>query len=197
MKYQKICKAWVALSVPLLELSWTKVLRVLDDSNIVGLISMDDSGSKGQKKLTWIWNVQGTGADADESTQAALHIEWCKARACAHRWQEECLLLAEEMCCVLAFFLWQAQDWRRTACKHESQMLTSLETIEAIAAADISAKNIIRVGKIAYAHLQANLCEKMKHCCKKEWVGSLFKTTTYGGYGCYSNGCAPLVMYIA
>lgn len=70
-KYRSIREALVALSVPLLEVSWTKVLQVLNDSDIAGLTSMDDSGSEGRKKLTWIWNVQGTGADADENTQAS------------------------------------------------------------------------------------------------------------------------------
>ena len=43
----------------------------------------------------------------------ALRIEWCKAHACAHRWQEECLLLAEEMLRILvAFFTWQENEWK-------------------------------------------------------------------------------------
>ncbi|KAF8814361.1 hypothetical protein BYT27DRAFT_7219865 [Phlegmacium glaucopus] len=170
MKYRKIQEALVALSVPLLETSWTKVLQVLNDSDITGLTSMDDSGSEGRKRLTWIWNVQGIGADADESTQATLHIEWCKARARAHRWQEECLLLAEEMRRVVAFFSWQAEDWRRTARKVENQLPTSSETIEAVAATEIHAKNIVREGKIAYAHLQGNLHDKIKCHCENAWA---------------------------
>ena len=43
----------------------------------------------------------------------ALELEWCRAWACAHRWQEECLLLNEEMRRVLAFFKWQVSDWRQ------------------------------------------------------------------------------------
>jgi hypothetical protein len=70
-KYRNIREALVALSGPLLEVSWTKVLQVLNDSDIIGLTSMDDTGSEGRKKLTWIWNVQGTAADTDESTQAS------------------------------------------------------------------------------------------------------------------------------
>lgn len=45
----------------------------------------------------------------------ALRIEWCKARARAHRWQEECILLAEEMRRVIQFHRWQANVWERRA----------------------------------------------------------------------------------
>jgi hypothetical protein len=101
----------------------------------------------------------------------ALRIEWCKARTRAHCWQEECLLLAEEMRRVLAFFSWQAEDWKRTARETENQLPTSLEAIEVVAAAEIGAKNIVREGKIAYAYRQGNLRDKIKQHCESEWVG--------------------------
>lgn len=100
-----------------------------------------------------------------------MRIEWCKSRARAHRWQEECLLLAEEMRRVLAFFSWQAEDWRRTAHELENQPPTSLETVMAFAANEINAKNVVREGKIAYAHLQGNLRNKIKYYCENKWVG--------------------------
>ncbi|KAJ3503382.1 hypothetical protein NLJ89_g8461 [Agrocybe chaxingu] len=102
-KYRLIRQALESLSGPLLEVTWKDVLRPLDESHVTGLSSMDDTGSEGRKKLSWIWKVHGTGADADECTQFALRIEWCKARARAHRWQEECVLLAEEMRRVYLF----------------------------------------------------------------------------------------------
>ncbi|KAJ8693963.1 hypothetical protein PTI98_008899 [Pleurotus ostreatus] len=42
----------------------------------------------------------------------ALRIEWCKVRARAQRWQEECILLAEEMRRVIAFHQYHADLWR-------------------------------------------------------------------------------------
>jgi hypothetical protein len=72
IKYRRIREALVILSTPLLQVEWADVLRPLDDSDLVGLTSRDDSGSEGRKKLTWIWNVHGTGADADKMTQAGL-----------------------------------------------------------------------------------------------------------------------------
>ena len=69
-KYKKIREALVALSVPLVQFTWVQSLRTLEDSDLVGLTSMDDSGSEGRKKLSWIWSVEGTGGDVNSITQA-------------------------------------------------------------------------------------------------------------------------------
>ncbi len=50
----------------------------------------------------------------------ALQIEWCKSRARAHRWQEECVLLKEEMRRVIQFHTWQAGIWKERATKAET-----------------------------------------------------------------------------
>jgi hypothetical protein len=71
-KYRKVREALVSLSAPLLEFKWVDSLRVLDDSDLVGLTSMDDTGSEGRKKLTWIWNIQGMEGDSDKQTQAGM-----------------------------------------------------------------------------------------------------------------------------
>ncbi|KAF8801726.1 hypothetical protein BYT27DRAFT_7114203, partial [Phlegmacium glaucopus] len=147
-KYCKIWKALKVLSTPLVNTSWCNVLRELEDADLDGM-TLDDSGSEGRKKLSWIWKVLGTGADADEEAQTgvSLRIEWCRARARAHRWQEECLLLHEEMRRVLAFFAWQHQRWRVIANDLELQ------------------------GKIAYAYRQASIREVMHLHCEREWSG--------------------------
>ena len=88
---------------------------------------------------------------------------------------------------VLAFFSWQAEDWRRTAQKIENQLPTSLETIEVVATAEISAKNIVREGKIAYARRQGNLHDTIKHHCENEWVGLCSKLQ-------YMEGADAMVM---
>lgn len=44
-----------------------------------------------------------------------LRIEWCKSRARVKRWQEEVLLLKEEMRRVLAFFESEATVWSQRA----------------------------------------------------------------------------------
>ena len=40
---------------------------------------------------------------------SALRVKWCKARARASRWSEECKLIEEEMCRVIAFHIYQAR----------------------------------------------------------------------------------------
>lgn len=167
-KYRQIREALVALSVPLVQLTWVQSLRTLEDSDLVGLTSMDDFGSEGRKKLSWIWSVEGTGGDVDSITQAALRIEWSKARARAHRWQEECLLLREEMRRVLAFFSWQAEDWDRIAQDHADKSLNGSD-------------NIIRFGKVAYASLQATIRRRMKIHCENKWDGISSKLGTLNG----------------
>ena len=117
-KYRQIRISLQALAGPLHHFKWSDVLRVLEDDDMATLTSLDNDTSEGRKKLRWIWTIEGTGADADKSTQSgllfpkpsanismnieiisllALRVEWCKACARAHRWQEECLLLHEEM----------------------------------------------------------------------------------------------------
>jgi hypothetical protein len=99
----------------------------------------------------------------------ALRIEWCKARARAHRWQEECLLLREEMRRVLAFFGWQAEDWDRIAQDHADKSLTG------------SDNDSIQFGKVAYASLQATIRRKMKIHCENKWNGFSLKLGSMNG----------------
>lgn len=69
-RYQHIRKGMTVLSENLLDWQWQNVLKDLDDKDLVGLTSMDEAGSEGRKKLSWIWRVHGTGANADECTEA-------------------------------------------------------------------------------------------------------------------------------
>lgn len=105
----------------------------------------------------------------------ALRIEWCKARARAHRWQEECLLLAEEMQRVIAFFTWQAKWWssytaeRNLLPPHPAwpPNVSIMSPIERVAFEDQSRKI---EGKIAYAHRQAHIRESMRQFCEEKWL---------------------------
>lgn len=69
-------------------------------------------------------------------------MEWCRTRARAHRWEEECLLLSEEMRRTAEFFLWDANRWveRRKA---SMEMPTSDRRVS--------------LGRMAYAHKQAQI----------------------------------------
>lgn len=156
---------------------WLLVLRPLLDSDIKGLTN-DMEGGEGHKTLSWIWNVYGVGVDADEGTSigkwwltvpcifkstncavTALRIEWCKARARAHRWQEECILLAEEMRRVIEFFKWDSGVWEKRALKytHLPAPLPSEGEHESITARNQREHKRLYAGKAAYARKQARI----------------------------------------
>ena len=89
---------------------------------------------------------------------AALRIEWCKARARTHRWQEECILLEEEMEHVIRYFSWRAKWWKDIA-EHFVSMLMPAGTDEAI----------FREGKHAYALHQAASQGALQAHCADVW----------------------------
>ncbi|EAU92238.2 hypothetical protein CC1G_10124 [Coprinopsis cinerea okayama7 len=101
------------------ERDWEGTLRVLSDGDVRGLTLDDDEGGEGSKKLTWIWRV-GSVESGSQAGSSDLRLEWCKTRARAHRWQEECLLLAEEIRRVEATFRWEGKRWRERAVFHQS-----------------------------------------------------------------------------
>ncbi|KAG2120466.1 uncharacterized protein F5147DRAFT_766387 [Suillus discolor] len=77
--------------------------------NVSDMRPMGDVGSAGQSEgrhnIPWIWKAPGVLHNNDAGLQDCLWVEWCKARARASRWSEECSLLIEEMQRVLVFFL--------------------------------------------------------------------------------------------
>ncbi|KAH9477994.1 hypothetical protein JR316_0010227 [Psilocybe cubensis] len=158
--YRRIHTALENLSPSLIETSWRTVYRPLLDEDVAGLTSLDDSGSEGRKQLSWIWKVQGTGADADACTQA----EWCKSRARAHRWQEECILLAEEMRRVIGYFEWKKNQWKNCVAAVQAQYSADSESV-------IPMQQELCNGKVAYAHRQQAICGDIMLRCQNEWQG--------------------------
>ncbi|KDQ23596.1 hypothetical protein PLEOSDRAFT_1048381, partial [Pleurotus ostreatus PC15] len=117
-KYRTCRTALVALSQPLEKTgTWENIIRPLLDTDIRGLREGEDtSSSEGRRQLSWIWSSQRTSdAELTEGMNEALRIEWCKARARAQRWQEECILLSEEMRRIIEFHKWQARVWETRA----------------------------------------------------------------------------------
>jgi len=69
-KYHHVWNALQSLAGPLNQFNWGDILRVLEDEDMATLTSLDNDTSEGHKKLKWIWTVQGTGMNADQSTQS-------------------------------------------------------------------------------------------------------------------------------
>ncbi|KAF9471168.1 hypothetical protein BDN70DRAFT_939144 [Pholiota conissans] len=168
-KYRSIRTALTSLSVPLVEVSWVNELRVLEDSDLVGLTSFDDGGPEGRKKLSWIWKGQGIGSNTDASGQEALRIEWCKSRARAHRWQEECLLLDEEMKRVLTTFRWQNNHWLKVGRDCQERDCVSAHTVPALNSSETKDLLIAKEGMVAYANRQAEMRLWMIKHCEATW----------------------------
>ncbi|OBZ70057.1 hypothetical protein A0H81_09616 [Grifola frondosa] len=162
------CKAYAALealATPLETSGWNIALRPLLPQDIKGF-EEDKNILRDCVQLSWIWKtprIERSGAvraggevenvDEAEDTQEALCIEWCKSRARASRWWEECYLLLEEMWRVMAFYTWQSLWW-------EDQADRRVDVDDALAE-----------GLFAYAHRQAELRRDMWEFCRKSWAG--------------------------
>ncbi|KAF8239991.1 hypothetical protein L208DRAFT_1235153, partial [Tricholoma matsutake] len=140
------------LASPLLETTWAETLQpLLEDDVHIMTAAQAEGVSEGRHTMSWIWKTAGIG-DSTEAMQEALWLEWCKARARAHRWQEECLLLKEEMQWVQMFFLWEINMWRRRADDAWSRTDGNQD------------------GQAMYALCQADVCELMVAHCTDVWV---------------------------
>ncbi|KDQ22301.1 hypothetical protein PLEOSDRAFT_163201 [Pleurotus ostreatus PC15] len=116
-RYWKTRSALVILGGILMKSGWESTLLPLANTDVRSLKGGEDaSSSEGRRTLSWIWMARQTGDQEMTATMSeALRIEWCKSRARAHRWQEECILLKEEMQRILQFHTWQAGIWEGRA----------------------------------------------------------------------------------
>ncbi|KAJ8703478.1 hypothetical protein PTI98_002100 [Pleurotus ostreatus] len=148
-KYRTCRSALTLLSGPLEENGWERSLQPLLDTDIRSLREGEDaSSSEGRRQLSWIWSTQRTSdAEITEGMNEALRIEWCKARARAQRWQEECILLQEEMRRVIAFHEYYGDLWKTRA-----EMVTAK-------------------GTQAYAWRQRQTRLTLIAHCKRTWTG--------------------------
>ncbi|TFK60104.1 hypothetical protein BDN72DRAFT_779836, partial [Pluteus cervinus] len=162
-KYRAARSALASLSKYYSESSWEKEFPVLADADIRSLQVEPDSNqekrrkkpqpSEGRRKISWIWGVLGDDDSAlnNEELQDDLRIEWCKSRARAKRWQEEVLLLQEEMKRVLLFLENEAKTWKfRAGFQSEEKGMRS-------------------EGRCAYALQQAGLREELRLHFEDMW----------------------------
>jgi len=136
----KYRSAYTALRIlgPLLgQVGWQSKLRNLGDDDIR---SMSDGGEEGEgrRRLSWIWLLCGyadgdTHDAEDAGLQEAIRIEWCKARARAHRWAEEVELLFEEKRRTLKYLRWAGNWWYEKAVNMTTTDTTLAEGLRAYA----------------------------------------------------------------
>ncbi|KAJ7182634.1 hypothetical protein C8R43DRAFT_1116267 [Mycena crocata] len=63
-----------------------------------------------KRVLSWIWTAQGATGNEEKELHDSMRVEWCRAKARKVRWEEEVLILREEMRRVLRYLEWQ-RDW--------------------------------------------------------------------------------------
>ena len=66
--------------------------------------------SDGQYSQSWIWCSSTTAVSQDEVNED-MRLEWAQCMARAARWEEEVILLQEEMRRAVQFLEWKSQDW--------------------------------------------------------------------------------------
>jgi hypothetical protein len=170
---EKYRAAWRALTVLDPDGSWSHRLKELKDSHISGPGKEADSTSKSRYEPSWIWLVprviQSDGGEMalrEDEFNGVMRVEWAKARARMKRWNEELLLVQEEMRRVIEYHRWKAEWWRGQSSLREH--------------ADAS----ILSGILGYAHKQAAICVCMAERCAIHWLPHLEKkgiTPVWGG----------------
>ncbi|PIL32910.1 hypothetical protein GSI_05028 [Ganoderma sinense ZZ0214-1] len=148
------------LATRLGKIDWQGPLQRLDDSHIRHISADDGSGSVGAHQISWIWFAGGSmfvnraeilNVDVNKNLRDSLRIEWCKARAQALRWMEECELLRQEMRRVADYHQWAARRWEDMVGRNFVDRDDYLE------------------GADAYAHRQASLHCALKLRCLQVW----------------------------
>ncbi|KAG1721861.1 uncharacterized protein EDB91DRAFT_1210239 [Suillus paluster] len=111
LKYRRARNTLLFLSSHLEKCGWEMIVRPLLDSDVK---PMGDMERQGTGTISWIWldSRADNSCTENERVQDCVRLEWCKARAHAHRWSEEVELLLEEMRRVIVFLKWQAAWWK-------------------------------------------------------------------------------------
>ncbi|KAJ7061573.1 hypothetical protein C8F01DRAFT_1252352 [Mycena amicta] len=75
--------------------------------------------SNSRQVMSWIWTAPGAFDDDEEQLHDSMRVEWARAFARKNRWNEEVMLLEEEMRRVLRYLAWEAGWWRAQAGRRE------------------------------------------------------------------------------
>jgi hypothetical protein len=147
--------------------SWRERLKELNPVDIRGPgrdpdHPEDAKTSNGRFIPSWIWLVPRSPQErGDDQTEAefndTMRAEWAQTRARMCRWDEELLIIQEEMRRVLAYFEWKSTWWLEQGNRRQG-LESSIES-----------------GVVAYAHKQANICLCMAARCAVYWLPIMMK----------------------
>ncbi|KIM91411.1 hypothetical protein PILCRDRAFT_607 [Piloderma croceum F 1598] len=129
------------------------VILEADDINAERVLATVASVGEGHCRPSWIWYTGNVYEDMnDPLTRAALRVEWAKAKARVDWWQEEVILLDEEMRQVLEYCKWKEDWWiKQVPCR-----------------GDVSAR--LTEGLHAYAEEQADLERRIHSSWTTKWA---------------------------
>jgi hypothetical protein len=137
---------------------WKQRLQHLKDGDIRGPGKVDDGTSNGRYILSWIWLVPrvSSAPDMGESEMVldeSMRVEWAKSQARRDRWEEEFLIVQEEMRRFIKYEEWRGQWWHDQA--HLRSGLVRDDTFHGI---------------VAYAEKQAHICGQLAQRCVTHWL---------------------------
>lgn len=150
---------------------WNIRLRDLRDEDIRGPNREDDEEDEKKRKKrnqtgegryepSWIWFAPGAITPSDGSGLEygdSVRVEWTKAKARVERWEEEILLLSEEMRRVLRFLEWKSAWWE------EQQEIRP------------DAPPLLKRGLSAYASKQSAIYSRLASVFADQWIIRLRK----------------------
>ncbi|RXW21399.1 hypothetical protein EST38_g4451 [Candolleomyces aberdarensis] len=124
-------------------------------------VSEDDGAAEGDDSQSDIDNGQPYSKD-----DPALRIEFCHTRARAHRWQEECVLLDEELKRVERFWEWDARRWQAHGDRYRPEHFAVKVGPQEQAYPELAERSheiakVLAEGKLAYARRQADIRRRL------------------------------------
>jgi len=137
---------------------WCERLRQLNMEDIWGPGRDDDTSSNGRFEQSWIWLVpqvqsmaDGVG-ESEEHFNESMRVEWAKSQARVKHWEEEVLIIQEEMRRVIQYFEWKGTWWHEQAGVRTEGEISILHGVR------------------AYAEKQAALCHQLAVSCARCWL---------------------------
>ncbi|KAI0050137.1 hypothetical protein FA95DRAFT_686892 [Auriscalpium vulgare] len=99
-----------------------KAFTVFTDDEILG---------DGKSEVSWLWDDLGKLSEMDDDAvqsycAEAQKVYWFRRHSLQGRWQEELLLVEEEMRRIVRFFDYYITSWGKTAAKHDGDGTPSL-----------------------------------------------------------------------
>ena len=142
--------------------SWSMRLKELKAEHISGPGREPSDVSNSRYEPSWIWLVPRVSGSSNVETTIGedefikgMRVEWAKARARMRRWNEELLIVQEEMRRAIIYLEWKADWWR------ERSSLRSHTDASVLS------------GVSGYAHKQAAICSRMAEKFALHWLPHL------------------------